>query len=140
MQSNYGKAVLAGIVGAVVMSLVGLYGAPMMGMARMNPADMMAMQMGGSMAVGWAAHIMIGAILAVIYLAVAATRLPGPPAVRGAIFSMAPWLVAMVVMMPMMGMGMFGGGMQPAVGSLIGHMIYGLVMGGIIGEPRRVVV
>jgi uncharacterized membrane protein YagU involved in acid resistance len=77
---------------------------------------------------GWMAHLMIGVILAIGY-AVVASKLPGPAPMRGAIFGLAPWLMAMVVVMPMMGMGMFAGWM----GSLIGHMVYGAVVGGIYG-------
>lgn len=135
MQSKYLKAVVAGMIGALVMSAVGLWGAPMMGMEKMNPADMLAMKMGGSAVIGWLAHLMIGAALAVIYVGVAASRLPGPPAFRGALFSVAPWLVAQVVMMPIMGMGLFSGSLALAMGSLIGHLIYGAVVGGIVGVP-----
>ena len=37
--------------------------------------------------------------------------------------------------MPMMGMGFFSGAMSLAMGSLLGHMIYGGVMGAVYGEP-----
>lgn len=133
MSRSIPKIIIAGLVGTAVMTMVGLYGAPMMGMPKMNPAEMLAMQMGGSMALGWMGHFMIGAILAVIYAFFALGRLPGPPAAQGAIFSLAPWLMAMVAMMPMMGMPMFGGGVQPAMGSLVGHLVFGAVMGGMIG-------
>ena len=79
---------------------------------------------------------MIGGVLAVVYVRVAASHLPGPPAVRGALFSIAPWLVAQVVMMPMMGMGFFSGSIAAAMGSLVGHLVYGVVIGAIIGEPQ----
>jgi len=128
MQINWGKAILAGIAGTLVMTGVGLFVAPMMGMPPMNPADMLAMQMGGMMVAGWMAHLMIGVMLTIGYAAVA-SRLPGPAPMRGAIFGLAPWLLAMLVVMPMMGMGMFAGWM----GSLIGHMVYGAVVGGIYG-------
>ncbi|MEO8089927.1 MAG: DUF6789 family protein, partial [Gemmatimonadales bacterium] len=108
MTRNWGKAVTAGLVGTAVMTLVGIWIAPLMGMPRMNPADMLAGAMGGNVLLGWVAHFMIGAILAVIYAAVA-PALPGAPAVRGALYSLAPWLVAGVIMMPMMGMPVFGG-------------------------------
>jgi uncharacterized membrane protein YagU involved in acid resistance len=137
MQSLILKAVIAGVVGSLVMSAVGVYAAPMMGMERMNPADMLAGQMGGSMVIGWLGHLMVGAILAVIYALLFASRLPGPPAVRGAIFSLAPWLMAQLLVMPMMGMPVFSGSMSMAMGSLIGHVIYGLVIGGMIGEGAR---
>lgn len=137
MRSDLMKAVVAGITGTLIMSMVGLYAAPMMGLPKMNPADMLAMQMGGSALLGWLAHLMIGMILAIVYLLLAAGRLPGPAPVQGAIFALAPWLLAMLVMMPMMGMPAFGGGTKPAVGSLIGHLLYGLVIGAMIGVPPR---
>jgi uncharacterized membrane protein YagU involved in acid resistance len=135
MTRNWGKAVVAGLVGTVVMTAIGLWVAPMMGIPRMNPAEMLAGAMGGNALLGWVGHFMIGSILAVIYAAVA-PALPGPPAVRGAIYGLAPWLVAMVMVMPMMGMPAFGGAAAIAMGSLIGHLVYGAVVGAIYGRPE----
>lgn len=137
MTRNWGKAVVAGLVGAVVMTAIGLWVAPMMGIPRMNPAEMLAGAMGGNALLGWLGHFMIGSILAVIYAAVA-PALPGPPAVRGAIYGLAPWLVAMLMVMPMMGMPAFGGAAAVAMGSLIGHLVYGAVVGAIYGRPETV--
>ena len=136
MTRNWGKAVVAGLVGTVVMTVIGLFVAPMMGIPRMNPAEMLAGVMGGA-ALGWIAHFMIGTILAVIY-AVVAPALPGAPAVRGALYGLAPWLMAMLIVMPMMGMPVFGGAVAGAMGSLIGHLVYGAVVGGIYGRPETV--
>jgi uncharacterized membrane protein YagU involved in acid resistance len=132
MQVNLGKAIAAGIVGTAAMTVVGLFVAPLMGIPRMNPAEMLAMQMGGSMALGWMAHFMIGSILALIY-ALLATRLPGSPVLRGALFSLAPWAMAMLIAMPMMGMPLFGGAAVTAIGSLLGHLVYGMVLGSVYG-------
>lgn len=137
MTRNWGKAVVAGLVGTVVMTAIGLWVAPMMGIPRMNPAEMLAGAMGGNALLGWLGHFMIGSILAVIY-AVVAPALPGPPAVRGAIYGLAPWLVAMLMVMPMMGMPAFGGAAAVAMGSLIGHLVYGAVVGAIYGRPETV--
>lgn len=134
MNINFPKAILAGVVGTIVMIVMSVKIAPMMGMPPMNPAEMLAGQMGGNMMMGWAAHFMVGIILAVIY-ALVASRLPGPPAVRGALFGVAPWLLAQAVMMPMMGMGMFSGSMMMAGGSLVGHLVYGAVIGLVYGAP-----
>lgn len=46
--------------------------------------------------------------------------------------------MAMLVMMPMMGMPLFGGAVAGAMGSLIGHLVYGVVVGGIYGRPEAV--
>jgi uncharacterized membrane protein YagU involved in acid resistance len=137
MTRNWGKAVVAGLVGTAVMTIVGLFVAPMMGIPRMNPAEMLAGAMGGNAVLGWIAHFMIGTILAVIY-AIVAPALPGAPPVRGALYGLAPWLMAMLVVMPMMGMPMFGGAVAGAMGSLIGHLVYGAVVGGIYGRPDTV--
>jgi uncharacterized membrane protein YagU involved in acid resistance len=56
--------------------------------------------------------------------------------VRGAIYSIAPYLMAQLVVMPMMGMPLFSGSATLAMGSLIGHIVYGAVLGGIYGEVR----
>lgn len=130
---NYGRAILAGIVGTAVMTVVAM-AAPMMGMPPMNPADMLAAQMGGNVMLGWLGHFMVGTILAIIYAAVA-PFLPGAPWQRGALYSLAPWLLAQVVVMPMMGMGLFSGSMLAAGGSLLGHLIYGATVGAIYGMP-----
>ena len=135
MDVNFGRAVAGGIVGTAAMTVVGVFVAPMMGMEPMNPADMLAGAMGDNMILGWGGHIMIGIVLAVIYAAVAASSIPGPPPVRGAIFGLAPWLLAQVAVMPMMGMPLFSGSMVMAMGSLVGHLVYGATVGAIYGDP-----
>lgn len=132
IQRNWGRAVAGGIIGTLVMTAVGVWVAPLMGIPRMNPAEMLAGQMGGSLALGWAGHLMVGTILAVIYAAVA-PWIPGRPALRGALYGLAPFLLAQVVVMPMMGMPLFSGSVALAMGSLIGHLIYGAVVGAVYG-------
>jgi uncharacterized membrane protein YagU involved in acid resistance len=134
MQNTITRAVVGGIAGTLVMTGVGLYAAPLMGIPPMNPANMLAGQMGGSLAAGWAGHLMIGVVLAVGYTLIFAARLPGVPPVRGAAFSLLPWLMAQLMVMPMMGMPLFSGSMAMAGGSLIGHLAYGAVVGAVVGE------
>ena len=129
---NLLKAIIAGIAGTVAMTIVGVYLAPMMGMPKMNPADMLAAQMGGSAVMGWAGHFMIGIVLAVTY-SIVEKSLPGAPWLRGALFGIAPWLLAQVAVMPMMGMPLFSGSTVMAGGSLLGHLIYGAVVGAVYG-------
>ena len=136
MKINYGKAVVGGLVGTVVLTVVGLYVAPMMGIPQMNPAAMLAGKMGGNMAAGWVAHFMVGTILALIYAAVA-SRIPGAPWLRGAIYGIAPWLILEVVLLPMMGMPVFSGSMMSAAGALVAHLLYGATVGAIYGPIPR---
>ncbi len=130
---NIGRAVIAGIAGTAVMTAVGLWMAPMMGIPAMNPAQMLAGAMGGMIVLGWMAHFMIGITLAAGYARLG-SRLPGPGVVRGALFAIAPFLMAQIAVMPMMGMPVFSGSMAMVMGSLIGHLVYGAVVGGIYGE------
>lgn len=132
MNIDVKRVVVAGVAGTAVMTAVGLWIAPMMGIPRMNPAAMLAGVMGGITILGWLAHFMIGTILAGIY-AVVAPRLTGPPAIRGALYGIAPFLVAQIVVIPMMGMPLFSGSMVMAMGSLIGHLVYGAVVGQVYG-------
>lgn len=51
------------------------------------------------------------------------------------------WLLAQVIVMPMMGGGFFSsamGGMTAVIGSLMGHLPYGNVLGAIAGAPRSI--
>ena len=132
MQRNWARAIVGGITGTLIMTAVGVWMAPMMGIPRMNPAVMLADQMGGNLLVGWIAHLMIGVILAIGY-ALVAPFLFGPPTVRGAVYGLAPWLLAQIAVMPMMGTPVFSGSVAMAMGSLIGHLIYGATVGAIYG-------
>ena len=132
MNIRAGRAVLAGIGGTIAMTAVGVWVVPLMGMPAINPANMLADAMGGMLLLGWIGHFMIGAVLALIYSTVA-SKLPGSPPVGGALYGIAPWLLAQIVMMPMMGMGLFSGSMVMAGGGLIGHLVYGAVVGAIYG-------
>lgn len=128
-----GRAILAGFAGTAVMTAL-MLAAPMMGLPPMNIGEMLGSMLGGVVALGWAAHFMIGVVLAVIYAAVFAHRLPGPGPVRGALYGIAPWLMAQLVVMPMMGAGLFGGSALVAAGSLMGHLVYGAVLGAVYGH------
>lgn len=136
LERTWARAIAGGVLGTLVMSAVGVWVAPSMGIPRMNPADMLAGEMGGSLVLGWAGHLMIGMTLALIY-AFAAPALAGPPWLRGALYGLAPFLLAQLAVMPMMGMPLFGGSVAAAMGSLIGHLIYGSIVGAVYGPVRR---
>lgn len=136
MRIKTGRAIGAGLIGTLAMTAVGLWVAPLMGIPAMNPADMLAGKMGGMLLLGWMAHLMIGTILAIVY-SVVAPWLAGPPAVRGALYGIAPFLLAQIVVIPMMGMPLFSGSAVMAMGSLIGHLVYGAVVGAVYGPVRE---
>jgi len=126
------RAVIAGIIGTALMTAVGVWIGPLMNMPRMNPAEMLAGAMGGNLLLGWIAHFMIGTMLALTY-AWAAPLLPGPSLARGALFGLAPFLVAQILVMPLMGLPVFSGSVIMALGSLVGHLIYGAGVTAVYG-------
>jgi len=130
---NAPKAILAGLSGTVAMTALMLM-APMMGMPPMNIGNMLGAMMGGIVALGWVAHFMIGTVLAVLYAALFANRLPGPAVIRGMLFALLPWLLAQIALMPMMGAGFFSGSLMAAGGSMMGHLVFGATIGAIYGQ------
>lgn len=123
-------AILAGLAGTVVMTVVMMI-APMMGMPKMDIAGMLAGFMNMPIIVGWMAHFMIGIILAFGYAVLFAGRGSMQPWLKGALYGLIPWLMAQLIVMPMMGMPVFSGSVMMAMGSLIGHLIYGAVVGAV---------
>jgi uncharacterized membrane protein YagU involved in acid resistance len=97
--------------------------------------------MGGSWALGMVAHFMNGAVVfPLVFAFVAASLLPGSATVKGVGWGIVLWLVAQLVVMPMMGAGVFSanaGGTMAAVASLMGHVVYGSLLGAIGGAPAR---
>jgi len=130
---NVGRSIVAGAAGTAVMTML-MLAAPMMGMPAMPIGQMLGSFLKIGTALGWVMHGVIGLVLAAVYSAVFAGRLPGPPAGRGAAYGVLVFLMAQVVVMPMMGAGVFSGGNAAMImGSLMGHLVYGAVVGGVYG-------
>jgi uncharacterized membrane protein YagU involved in acid resistance len=136
---NGRRALVAGAAGTAAMTMLMLV-APLMGMPKMAIGEMLGGFLGVGSAAGWAMHGVIGLLLGIIYAYTAATRFPGAPAIRGAAYGILVFLLAQLIVMPMMGAGLFSGGHLLVVGgSLMGHLVYGIVLGAVYGqtlEPR----
>jgi uncharacterized membrane protein YagU involved in acid resistance len=84
-------------------------------------------------------HFLNGTIVfPLVYAYLLYAWLPGSPWLRGLVWGLILWFLAQVMVMPMMGMGIFSGNTpQPAMavmGSFIGHALYGAILGAIAGE------
>jgi hypothetical protein len=136
------KAILGGIAGTAVITMMMYFIAPMMLGRSMDIAAMLGGMMGNNWALGMAAHWMIGVIIfPLVYAFVIYRFLPGAPTVRGVVWGIALWLIAQAMVMPMMGAGFFSaaaGGMMAAVASLLGHILYGGALGVIAGPAQAV--
>lgn len=114
--------------------------APIMVGAKMDIAGMLGSVLGDSWWAGLGMHVVNGTIIfPLIYAFVLYSVLPGSPALRGIAWGAILWLLAQVVVMPMMGAGFFSanaGGLMAAMGSLLGHLVYGWFLGFFTGSPR----
>ncbi len=138
MKLNLGRAILGGLVGTIVLTMLMYIGAPMMGVPKMDIAAMLGSMLGG-WTMGMLMHFVNGTILfPLVYAFVLFSKLRGGPVTKGILWGATLWLVAGVMVMPIMGAGFFGtanGGMMAAAASLIGHIVYGALLGVIAGRP-----
>lgn len=136
------RAVAAGVIGTAVMTVLLLW-APLVGLPKLAIGELLSTFLAVSVAVfrvgpvgGWVIHGLVGTALALLYAGIFAKRLPGGPVARGALYGFLVFVVAQLVFMPAVGAGVFSrGDVSMIVGSLIGHLVYGGLVGGIYGEP-----
>jgi hypothetical protein len=136
MKPNIRRAVLGGFIGTLAITMLMYWGAPMMGLAKMDIAAMLGSML-GSWTMGMVMHFVNGTIIfPLIYVHFLFRLLPGTAAAKGLTWGVILWVVAQAMVMPMMGLGFFSlkmGSMMPAAASLMGHIIYGLLLGWIAG-------
>lgn len=140
MRTNVARAVAGGFAGTALMTGMMYLVAPMMGV-RMDIAAMLASMLGGSWTAGLAMHFMNGAVVFPMAFLLLQRWLPGSATVRGVLLGTGLWMIAQVMVMPMMGAGFFSanaGGAMAAMASLAGHVVYGSTLGAITGAKDRV--
>jgi uncharacterized membrane protein YagU involved in acid resistance len=133
---NVARAAIAGLVGTAAMTAL-LLVEPSIGLPKIAIGQVLSTSLGlttahsaSGPALGWCLHFVIGMVLAVIYAAALDERLLGPPIVRGMLYGAMVFVVAQVVFMPLVGGGFFSrGDLELITGSLLGHLLYGGVVG-----------
>ncbi|MBI4596680.1 MAG: DUF2938 family protein [Candidatus Tectomicrobia bacterium] len=133
------RIVKGGIMATAVMTLVMLM-APLMGLPKMPVGSMLANFMHIPVSMGWMMHFIIGTTLAAAYVFLFQTRVSVHPAVNGMLFSLIPFLLAQIMVNPIMGAGFFAlktpAPFLMVMGSLVGHLVYGAVLGFTTRESR----
>ena len=133
--SSWPRAVLAGIVATAVETLMMYKGATMMIGQPMDIALELGQMMNVSWTIGMILHVLLGIVIfPLAYASVARQLLPGPNVLRGIIWGLILWAVAMFAMSPMMGKGFFMGGMPQGVAALLAHIVYGGLLGVVAGN------
>jgi len=135
--TNLKNGFLAGFIATVVLSVL-MVAKGMMGlMPALDVVAMLSMMMGTPVIMGWLAHFMIGTLAWGGGFAVLYDAIPGGSAlVKGVAFGIAAWLAMMIMVMPMAGAGFFGMsfGMMAPIMTLMLHIIFGAVLGGVYGS------
>lgn len=136
MRPNVRRAIAGGCVGTLAMTMMTYLVAPMMGV-KMDIAGGLAAMLGASWAVGLMMHFINGTVLfPLIYAFVLFRAFKGGGIAKGVEWGLILWLVGQLVVMPMMGAGVFSskmGGAMAVLGSLAGHVVYGTLLGFIAG-------
>lgn len=90
-----------------------------------------------ALTLGIGINLVTGLIWALIYGAFAEPMLNGSGWRKGITFSLAAWLLSIVVFLPITGGGLLGSDLEagplPVLGNLVLHLIYGAVLGGVYG-------
>ena len=132
MNTEISKSILGGTIGTAIMSFV-MFIASMMGMPKMSPPNMLAGMMGMPVIVGWVMHFIIGIIFALAYSYLFAPKVKiGNIFLKGAVFGFVVFVFAQIMMAIMGAMlpmpKMEGSMMLTMIGSMIGHIIYGMAV------------
>ena len=130
MNTKISKSILGGIIGTAIMSFV-MFIASMMGMPKMSPPNMLAGMMGMPVIVGWVMHFIIGIIFALAYTYLFAPKIKiSNIFLKGTVFGFVAFIFAQIMlaimgtMLPMPEME--GSMILIMIGSIIGHVIYGM--------------
>lgn len=133
---NIGKGFVAGFIATIVLSALMLMKSMMGMMPALDVIRMITKMLeASSPAVGWSVHFFIGTILWGALFSVLDPFLFGPHWLRGAIFASGAWVLMMIVMMPIAGVGLFAIqlGIMAPIATLILHWIFGVVLGATYG-------
>ena len=138
VKSKLPRALIGGFIGTALFTLMGMFIAPKVLGQPMDVVALIAPLLGGSHTAGVIAHFVTGTIVfPIAYLVLGIRWLPGPGWLRGALFLIPLYLGAMVVVMPFLGQGLFFDSAPKAMVALMGHIVFGLSMGAIIGRPAK---
>ena len=136
------RALLAGLVETAAMTFMAYVVAPVMLGHPMDIAQMLSGFAGASWTTGMLMHLMNGIVVfPLIYLIAFYRFLPGAPWLKGILWGVVLWLGLEIVILPMMGAGVFSineGGAKAVMAALVAHLIYGVLLGAITGSAAQI--
>jgi uncharacterized membrane protein YagU involved in acid resistance len=148
MGSRIAAGVIAGLAAGVPFGvMMHVMSAPTPDGAEMPMMAMVALVVGSSsVTIGWLYHLFNSVVIGALFAGVLGARVHslGSGLGLGAAWGVVWWVVGALVLMPLaLGMPSFGPlmmePMRPvAMGSLVGHLVFGLVLGGVYAALIRV--
>lgn len=139
MSRKIGASVVAGLLGGVVFGLMmQVMTAPTPEGGRMPVIAMVGLMVGSpTIGAGWLYHLFNSAVIGALFGWLLGDRVQGYASALGwgAVYGFAWWIIGGLTLMPiLLGMPAFAPLMMPpmrmvAMGSLVGHVIYGAIMG-----------
>jgi hypothetical protein len=147
MRTRALAGVAAGLIGGLAFGvMMQMMTAPTPDGGRMPMMVMVAMVVGSeSIAIGWAYHLFNSAVIGGLFGAIVGDRVRGARASLGygAAWGVLWWILGALILMPVfLGMEPFAALRMPpmrpvAMGSLVGHLVYGLITGFAYARIRQ---
>jgi hypothetical protein len=127
------KAMGAGLVGTLGQTML-VYGvAPLLLGRSMDLAALL----GQTCPLGLLMRVLSGSVCFPLgYVCLVSSGFPGPPVLKGMLWAGLLWGVAECLMAPLLGAGVSSaalGGLPAALWALLGYLVYGAMLGGIVG-------
>ena len=139
MRPSSWRAIVGGLLGTIGITFLMYFVAPFMLGQPMDVAKMLGDFLGTTRNVGMAVHYINGTIIFPLMFAwILWTFLPGGPTGKGVTWGLILWFLSQAIVTPMMGGGFFSanaGGTMAVVASLLGHIVYGAILGAVTGAP-----
>ena len=131
------RAISGGLAGTVVFTLMMKFLAPEMIGHPMDIAAVLGTFTGLGTPAGVVMHFLLGTLGFAIGFVIVGPYLPGPGWLRGVVFTAAVWFLAGLIAMPILGVGLFFGGVKEATAALVGHLALGAILGVVARLPNR---
>ena len=131
------RAIIGGLGGTVVFTLMMRFLAPEMIGHPMDIAAVLAAFTGLGMSAGVVMHFLLGTVGFAIGFLIVGPYLPGPGWLRGVTFMTGVWFLGGVIAMPILGVGLFFGGAKEAMAAFFGHVALGAILGMVARLPDR---
>jgi len=141
MSNKIQQTILAGVAGTSAMSVI-MYVGSILGLPKMNPPKMLSLMIGFPMLIAWLMHFLIGITFAFMYayFIVRVVKKINSKILKGVIFGVFAFIFGQIMIALLAAIfGDIPAGednmMLLMIGSIIGHLVFGIVVVQFIKDP-----